>query len=64
MKKGDKLTVTATIESLMLGTRRARVQIGNTLVWVPLSDTNYDELVAKEESDEYIKEERRRRLIF
>lgn len=66
MKRGDLVTVTATIDAFRGGLnsgRQIRVNVNGTLVWVPIGMTDFEERERKEDVLEYVREERRKRLI-
>ena len=66
MKRGDLVTVTATIDTFRDGLnseRQIRVNVNGTLVWVPIEMTDFEERERKEDVLKYVTEERRKRLI-
>lgn len=66
MKRGDLVTVTATIDAFRGGLnsgRQIRVNINGTLVWVPIKMTDFEEREEKEDALKYVMEERRKRLV-
>lgn len=66
MKRGDLVTVTATIDTFRDGLnsgRQIRVNINGTLVWVPIGMTDFEERERKEDALKYVMEERRKRLV-
>lgn len=66
MKRGDLVTVTATIDSFRDGLnsgRQIRVNVNGTLVWVPIKMTDFEEREEKEDALKYVIEERRKRLV-
>lgn len=66
MKRGDLVTVTATIDAFRGGLnsgRQIRVNVNGTLVWVPIGMTDFEERERKEDALKYVIEERRKRLI-
>lgn len=66
MKKGDKITVTATIDSFRDGLnsgRQVRVNVNGTLIWVPVKLTNIEEQEKEEGMLEYVREELHKRCI-
>lgn len=66
MKRGDLVTVTATIDTFRDGLnsgKQIRVNINGTLVWVPIGMTDFEERERKEDALKYVMEERRKRLV-
>lgn len=66
MKRGDLVTVTATVDSFRDGLnsgRQIRVNVNGTLVWVPIKMTDFKEREEKEDALKYVIEERRKRLV-
>lgn len=66
MKRGDLVTVTATIDAFRGGLnsgRQIRVNVNGTLVWVPIGMTDFEERERKEDALKYVIEERRKRLV-
>ena len=66
MKRGDLVTVTATIDAFRGGLnsgRQIRVNVNGTLVWVPIEMTDFKEREEKEDALKYVMEERRKRPI-
>ena len=66
MKKGDKITVTATIDSFRDGLnsgRQVRVNVNGTLIWVPVKLTDIEEQEKEEGTLEYVREELHKRCI-
>ena len=66
MKRGDLVTVTATIDAFRGGLnsgKQIRVNVNGTLVWVPIEMTDFKEREEKEDALKYVMEERRKRLI-
>lgn len=66
MKRGDLVTVTATIDTFRDGFnsgRQIRVNVNGTLVWVPIEMTDFEERERKEDALKYVQEERRKRLV-
>ena len=66
MKRGDLVTVTATIDAFRCGLnsgKHIRVNVNGTLVWVPIKVTDFEERERKEDALKYVMEERRKRLI-
>lgn len=66
MKRGDLVTVTATIDAFRGGLnsgRQIRVNVNGTLVWVPIEMTDFKEREEKEDALKYVIEERRKRFV-
>ena len=64
MKKGDKVTVTATIDAFACGLNngnRIRVRVGNDLVWVPACDVS---TLSDDDTECYVKDELKKRLAL
>lgn len=66
MKRGDLITVTATVDAFRGGLnngKQIRVNVNGTLVWVPIKMTDFEERERKEDALKYVMEERRKRLV-
>lgn len=64
MKKGDKVTVTATIDAFACGLNsgnRIRVRVGNDLVWISACDVF---TLSDVDTESYVKDELKRRLAL
>lgn len=66
MKRGDLVTVTATIDSFrdgLISGRQVRVNVNGTLIWVPIKLTDIEEQEKREGILEYMQEEMQKRCV-